>query len=270
MATLYQVINEALGGEGLTAKEHRKQSKEKASFQRKNPTSREKILPALEMITGASASGEYGKKGSLIEAAMATPFIGHLGKGFKASKYIGRLFRGQDSKSFAKKIFSQPQVSGVGREYAKNQELVHKLKNIEWEDVGKTRSGFSPGSERFTISIPKKPVMSVGGRDVSAVMYGSKRGNIIQPFYKSSGFGAPSAKTKGEWLPFEGWQTKGGIGKLKIDDESVFMGEGWFVKGYKKPGSYGEIFGSSTPGGKIKRGLPIHEETGKKLEDYYR
>ena len=271
MSSLYELFSG-----GLTAQEHRKKSKYKALQQRKNPTAKEDILPVLEIITGASASGERGKSGTLMEAALATPVIGHVGRGIKGTRLLGKIFKNWKSDSFGKQVFSQAKYSGVGPYQAKNQEIIHHLKKADWREIGKTRSGFKSLEGGVTVSVPDKPIGKIAGREVSAVMYDTKQGSVIQPFYKSSGRGEPTMKSHGKWLPFEGVHTSAArvegldvIGKHGKTKDWSMADRGWFVKGFKKPGEMGKVFDTSSAG-RMKRGLPIHEETTELLKQYYK
>ena len=287
--TLYELFSG-----GLTAEEHRKKSKYKALQQRKNPTAKEDILPILEMITGASASGERGQKGTLSEAMLATPVLGHIGKGMKFGKYITkalqkfknnptvRLSNPFDLRKFppqysgkpftGKEVFSQAHFKGKGFNESKNREIIDALNRANWKRLGTTGSGFNNIIKKTEVFAPSKPLTEVSGRKVSAVIYKDKKGTTVQPFYKSSGTGTPKEKTKGKWLPFEGFHTKAGrikgVNITKGDktlDQGMLYNPGWFIKGYKKPGNIGKIF-DSADAGRIKRGQPIHEETGTMLK----
>ena len=126
---------------------------------------------------------------------------------------------------------------------------------------------------------------SIRGKRPAVVvkMVDEKRGiTLLQPFYRSTGRGEPTIKSIGKWLPFEGLLPEGHVVKtfkggkatlskgkdaiMRYELDAGEMPKGWVIKGFKAPQNPGKIHSSSI-GGKVKEGLPIHQDISKMLQD---
>jgi hypothetical protein len=167
------------------------------------------------------------------------------------------------------KIISKSLLKGSSASARKNKELVVLGDNSRYinteiitvPSASKTTKYQVSHTERFVDLIPDvsnaRPAVIVKIKNLDS-------GNtIFQPFYRSTGRGH-SAKSAGNWLPFEGILGKGTdvvINYGKNSSKKIKPGmvnEGWLVKGFKNKD--GAIITSSLFEGKIKRGLPTHEK----------
>ena len=231
------------------------------------------VVPALEWML-PEASGERGRKGNLLDMAMAAPLLkAPLKFGSKVGSKILKRFGGGQG-DFLGKFFGNPNIakggsSGGVRDF--NRQLAEGVKGSDWTHIGKAKNpmgGVFQGSKRLDdLDVSVSNFMTKrSGRDVTAVKYSGKKGSLIQPVYKSSGFGVPEIKSGGKWLPFEGIKP-GGV-DVNVGGNLVGNNPGWFIKGFKQPGQHG-VIQSTSIGKKVKEGLPIHQETNKLLQGYF-
>ena len=200
------------------------------------------IVPYLEYLTGAIES----KDPSLFNLAMAAPIIGKTPRILKDLKLsLGKAFEHKVNKA----------IIDIG--------IKGKYKKIGKYKTKKGNYDISVTDE--SLDINKKRLAKV------VKMEDKERGlTIFQPFYKSTGRGKPSIKSKGKWLPFEGVLPEGHIikfgtgsaykGKRALFAHELSKGEmpaGWFIKGFKDPTN--QIWST----GSKKAGMPIHEHIGK-------
>jgi len=158
--------------------------------------------------------------------------------------------------------------------------------NQRLDDLGKggnyinTRTIKTEGGE-FIVKHTDETV-SIGARDAVIVEITNKTTGkkTYQPFYRSTGTGAPEMGSKGNWLPFEGIIPRGQTNPISIKigpnkttkyrgpsekwSENFIDGnfrpdiisDGWLVKAFKN--NKNELIDSSIL--ETKRGLPVHKE----------
>ena len=204
------------------------------------------ILPALEVLTGISENSEK----NLLSLAMAAPIIGKTPRILKDLKLsLGKAFEHKVNKA----------IIDIG--------IKGKYKKIGKYKTKKGNYDISVTDE--SLDINKKRLAKV------VKMEDKERGlTIFQPFYKSTGRGKPSIKSKGKWLPFEGVLPEGHIikfgtgsaykGKRALFAHELSKGEmpaGWFIKGFKDPTN--QIWST----GPKKEGMPIHVHIGKLIKE---
>jgi len=238
--------------------------------------SKKQIMPALEFLTGAYEKKEGGK-GSAAELAMAMPFIGGVGKVARGVKKIPAIGKGIKNILFKNKYLYEGTVEGAsGSKQALNRKFADIMGKSEFSSVGTVKN---PSGGATGLFISDKSAMHAG-REMRTVAYKGSKDISLQPFYRSTGKGAPELKSKGKWLPFEGLLTrsakiksweKGGSGIVARSKRSGGLKEvpfqkepGWVIKGYRNPGQ-SKIISS----GSKKSGLPMHEETDKMLQTYF-
>jgi len=196
---------------------------------------------------------------------------------------------GKGQKGFRDKLFADSRIAkgagygGSNSGYTSlNKQFAASMKGANWKSLGKSKHSIG-GLGNLDVSVADK-LMTYSGRQMTAVKLKGKAGEIIQPFYRSTGFGEPAIKSKGKFLPFEGLLPK----KLHPGYSSkppVIGGEslakynvpiGWMMKGFKQHaghGTRGKSIFSTTKGPGIvgmKEGLPIHQEVGSMLQRHFK
>ena len=202
----------------------------------------------------------------------AVPLIGAIGsvKKFKNIKNVLSDTKLIKSNSFEGKV----------------NRAISNLGSGKFNKLGKTKNPYN--NKKLDIYISDDVIRINNKRDVRVVrIVGEDGADWFQPFYKSTGRGEPSLKSKGKWFPFEGILPRGhkmemlyALKDKKIQSsfvkgkDAIFRSElgpgdmptGWFIKGWKSPkeGYYGKVFSS----GQKKEGLQIHTIIGKMLSEY--
>ena len=199
------------------------------------------ILPVLEVLTGITENSEK----NLLSLAMAAPIIGKTPRILKDLRLsLGKTFEHRVNKAIID--------IGMKGKYKKIGKYKTKKGNY---DISVTEESLDINKKRLA------KVVKLEDKERSIT--------IFQPFYKSTGRGKPSIKSKGKWLPFEGVLPEKHILKYarggEIKGQRAFwagelnkgeMPAGWFIKAFKDAAN--QIWST----GSKKSGLPIHEHIG--------
>ena len=270
---LYQRLNKALGGPGLTAQEHRFQSKAQSIHQRNYPKGKEKILPALEFITGASAAGERGRKGSLLDLAFAAPLVGGglrtLGigiKGAKATGFIPRMLKVAEKGQPERSVVAVEMTSRKGGEkfiqpfYKSSGTSVHKSKKGSWQPFmgrssgGWYMKGFATGKDKWHLAVDSPQYAKYkNSNPIKATMgpYGDVSNEIArlekQGYFKHAG---TAREGVGEFLPGEAAWGRAGK-RMAPESPSTQYATNQWLRGY---GAMNPIKGTRVDYGAYSRG----------------
>ena len=121
--SLYQMMNRALGGGGLTAQEHRETSKQKAQAEREDvdlqQRRRQAILPYLEFTTGVPAMGERNREPRLADFLLTLPMAIGVGKGLeRADDVVGAYATRKSVRKGFEEAAKDPMFAGIPFEEA--------------------------------------------------------------------------------------------------------------------------------------------------------
>lgn len=249
-----------------------------------NASSKEERHLALAMA--GMTPGPTGVAADLADFALYAKEKDYKNMGWSALAAIPILGQVVTAKKFwkAPRILADLKLSiGKGFENNVNKGIVDLGMKGEYKNIGK----FSSKIANYDISATKNGILLNKKRLIKVVKMEDKSQDIVvfQPFYRSTGRGVPSLKSKGKWFPFEGLLPEKHTidyyswGKGRTPLRKKYTGEsfnwadergknemptGWIIKGFKSPANPDRIIST----GSKKSGLEIHEHIGKLLESF--